>query len=1037
MIAWFARNGVAANLLLLAIVGAGLWTLSERLILEVFPEFESDVVQISLSYRGGTPSEIEEGMLVKIEEAIQDLEGIEELRSSAGEGTGSVSVEVESRYDPRVLLDDIKNRVDAISTFPDEAERPVYAVAKRRREVIAVVVSGEVPERVLRGLGERVRDDLTALPGISQVDLVEVRPYEISVELSREQLRAHGLTFEQVAQAVRRSSLDLPAGTLKTSGGEVRLRTVGQGYVGEDFRELVVIKREDGTKVTLGELADVHDGFEEEPVEATFNGEPCVMLEVYRVGDQNAIELADSVKAYLERAQPTFPPGVTLSYWRDRSSIITKRLTTLLTSALQGGFLVLLLLGMTLRPTIAGWVCVGIPVSFLGALAVLPFLGVTINILSLFAFILVLGIVVDDAIVTGENIYTHLRAGRDPTEAAIVGTQEVVVPVVFGVLTTMVAFVPIALLGGRRGPIFAQIPLIVIPVLAFSLVESKLVLPAHLRHVRLDKGDGRLVQLQQRLADGLENFALRAYKPFLTRALKHRGLTAAIAAAAVMIGFSAVLSGHVRFVFFPRVASETATGSLVMPEGTPFAVTRELIGRMADAAERLRLRHVDPETGESVIENVLATAGSAGSTRGQSHVGRVMFEIVSPEDRSLTISSSELVREWREEIGPLPGAKEVAFRAEIGRASNPIEVELAGHDLETLRRVSEQLKLELADYGGVFDITDSFDAGKLEVRLKLKPEAETLDLDLQSLARQVRQGFFGAEAQRIQRGRDDLRVMVRYAGEERTSLGHLEDMRVRTASGVEVPFSEVAEVELGRGFSTIQRVDRRRTVSVIADVNKQTADLTAIYADLQRVIDEVERTTPGVSARLAGEAEEQRDSFGGLGAGMLLVLAVIYALLAIAFRSYTQPLAVMCVIPTGWVGALLGHLALGMSLSIFSLMGMLALTGVVVNDSLVMVEFINRRTREGMPLFEAARVSGVSRFRPILLTSLTTVAGLVPLIFFERSTQAQFLIPMAVSLAAGVLFATFVTLLVLPVAVLLIDDGVRRTRELLGGGSTD
>ncbi|MEZ6185803.1 MAG: efflux RND transporter permease subunit, partial [Planctomycetota bacterium] len=502
-------------------------------------------------------------------------------------------------------------------------------------------------------------------------------------------------------------------------------------------------------------------------------------------------------------------------------------------------------------------------------------------------------------------------------------------------------------------------------------------------------------------------------------------MTASVALVAVAIGVSSVASGHMRFVFFPRVDSEVARGSLAMPEGTPFAVTQEYVRRMSAAAERLRQRHVDPESGESVIRHVLATAGSAGSDRGQSHLGRVMFEIVSPEDRSSTITSAELVREWRQEIGPLPGAKEVNFRAEIGRSSNPIELRLAGHDLEALRRVSERLKLRLADYPGVFDITDSFDAGKLEVRMRLKPEAETLDLDLQSLASQVREGFFGAEAQRIQRGRDDLRVMVRYADEERSSLGYLEDMRVRTASGDEVPFAVVADVELGRGFSTIQRIDRRRTVNVIADVNKDTADVTAIYADLARVLEEVERDEPTVSASLAGEAEEQADSFGGLFAGLLLVLCVTYALLAVAFRSYAQPLAVMCVIPTGWVGALLGHVILGMTLSIFSLMGMLALTGVVVNDSLVMVEFINRRRREGVPLFEAARISGVARFRPILLTSLTTVAGLVPLIFFERSTQAQFLIPMAVSLAFGVLFATCVTLLVLPVAVLLLEDAVR------------
>lgn len=1036
MIAWFAKNGVAANLLMVSIVVAGLWSVSNRLILEVFPEFQTDVIEIQLSYRGGTPAEVEEGLVVKVEEAIQDLEGIEELRSTASEGSGVVEVEVAQGYDARELLDDVKNRVDAISTFPVDSERPVYGIGRRRREVIAVALSGDLPESELRALGERVRDDLSALPQVSQVDLTQVRPYEISIELSQAALQRHGLSFDDVVVAVRRSSLDLPAGTLRTAGGELRLRTVSQGYVGEDFRELVVVKRDDGSRVTLGEVAEINDGFEQEQIEARFDGQPAVVIEVYRVGDQNAIEMAASIRGYVADAQQELPPGVTLTCWRDRSVIIEKRLATLGASALQGGLLVLLLLGLFLRPTVAAWVCLGIPVSFLGALAVMPELGVTINIMSVFAFILVLGIVVDDAIVTGENIYTHLRAGEDPTQAAIEGTREVAIPVVFGVITTVVAFLPIMMLGGRRGPVFAQIPLIVIPVLLFSLLESKLVLPSHLKHVRLGAEGGPLSRVQAWIANGLERFAQRIYRPALVAVLERRYLTVAVATAILLAASAGVLAGHVRFVFFPRVQSEVARGTLEMPDGTSFAVTREYVGRMARAAEELRAEQIDPHTGESVIKGILATAGSTGSGRPQPNMGRVMFEIVPPEDRSLQISSNELVQAWRKKIGPLPGASEVTYRAEIGRSRDPIEVELAGQDPDQLRAAAATVQDRLAEYPGVFDIGDSFDDGKLEVRMRLRPEAETLDLDLADLAGQVRQGFFGAEAQRIQRGRDDLRVMVRYAEAERSSLGYLEDMRVRTRGGVEVPFREVAEVEVARGSTSIRREDRRRVSTVTADVDKDAADLTAIYADLGQLLDEVERAHPGLDASLAGEAEEQRDSFGGLQAGILLVLVVCYALLAIVFRSYTQPLAVMCVIPSGWVGALAGHLIMGLSLSIFSVLGMLALTGVVVNDSLVMVDFVNRRRAAGAPLWEAVRESGVARFRAILLTSLTTFAGLVPLMFFEQSTQAQFLIPMAVSLAFGVLFATVVTLFLLPVACLVLDDLTRGVRAAWGPSAT-
>ena len=658
----------------------------------------------------------------------------------------------------------------------------------------------------------------------------------------------------------------------------------------------------------------------------------------------------------------------------------------------------------------------------MGALALMPVTGVTINIISLFAFILVLGVVVDDAIVTGENIYTHMKRGVPPDRAVVQGTHEVAVPVTFGILTTVAAFIPLLVVEGFRGKLFAQIPAIVIPVLLFSLVESKLILPAHLRHVNVNQTPNWLMRVQQFVANGLEAGIRVIYQPTLAWALRYRYLTLSLFIGAAVIVVAIVMSGKVKFIFFPRVQSETARGTLIMPPGTPFESTRRLIQRMADAAEKIREKHRDPHTGESVVRNILATSGSTGgSGPGMSHIGRVKFEITSPEERTVEVTSSQLVREWRRMIGAVPGAEALTFRAEIGHGRSPIDVQLAGPDFEQLAAMAEKVKEQLGGYPGVFDVGDSFEVGKQEVRLAIKPEAELLGLSSSTLARQVRQGFFGEQAQRIQRGRDDLRVMVRYPLSERRSLSNLETMRIRTPSGVEVPFSDVASATLGRGYSVIKRLDRQRVVNVTADINKETADIEAIKRDLDAYLNSLRGEFPDVRFSLEGEAREQRKSFGSLRVGLAFVLFVIYALLAIPFKSYLQPLIVMSAIPFGIVGAILGHMLLGMNLSILSIMGMLALSGVVVNDSLVLVDYVNRRRREGETNIDAARIAGVARFRAVLLTSLTTFAGLMPLIF-EKSTQAQCLIPMAVSLGFGILFATFITLLLVPINYMILED---------------
>ena len=1016
MIAWFARNPVGANLLMVLILGGGLYSLSNRIPLEVFPEIELDMVSIRVSYPGATPSEVEEGLSIRIEEAIQDLEGIEQLLSRSSEASAVVNVEVAQGYDSRQLMADINSRIDAINTLPATAERPVVSISQHKREVISVVLYGERQELELRRLAEQVRDDLSALPDVTQVVIDSQRDYEIAIEVPEHVLREYGLSLAQVAESVGRGSLDLSAGNIRTQGADILIRTKGQAYTAEQFRRIVVFSDNAGSRIELGDIARIHDGFEEDPVRIRFDGQPAMAVDVYRVGQQSSIVIADQVREYIERQQSLLPKGVSIAYWRDRSKIVKARLQTLNKSAIQGGFLVILLLALFLRPQVAFWVCVGIPISFMGGFMLMPEIGVTLNLISLFAFILVLGIVVDDAIVTGENIYTHFTRTGDAERSVIEGTQEVAVPVTFGVLTTVAAFIPLMMIGGSRGAIFEQIPFIVIPVLLFSLVESKLILPAHLRHMKAPNSRHSLTRAQQSVARGLERFIKGVYSPVLSKVLAYRYLSLALMFGLTLVVLSTVAGGWTRFIFFPKVQSEIATAALTMPSGTPFAVTDHHVERITLAAQSIQDQYRDPDTGESVVTHILSGSGAGGAHRGQ-----VRFEIVAPEHRTLNVTSSELVREWREKIGSIPGAETLTYRAELGRSGDPIDVRLNGQDLQQLGALAAQVKQRMRSYPNLFDVADSLSDGKQELQLELKPAAQMLGLDLTDLAQQVRQAFFGFEVQRLLRGRDEVKVLVRYPASERQSLDTLDRMMIRTAQGVEVPFAEVANLKPGRSPAAINRVDRVRTVSVTADANKELADLEAIKRDLEAFLSEQIENYPGVVYSFEGEAKEQRDSFQGLLWGGVFVLFVIFALLAIPFGSYAQPLIVMSVIPFGVVGAIIGHWLMGMSLTIMSAMGMLALSGVVVNDSLVLVDFVNRMRASGMPLQEAVRMAGAARFRAVMLTSLTTFCGLMPLIF-EKSTQAQFLIPMAVSLGFGILFATLITLFIVPVNYLVLED---------------
>lgn len=1020
MIAWFTKNHVAANLLLISIVFAGLFSLTTQIPLEVFPSFETDRISVSVSLRGSTPEDVEQGVTIRIEESVQDLEGIKQISSRSSEGSASVSIEVESGYDPRELLADIKSRVDAINTFPVDAEKPVVALAERKREVIAVTVASDYGEKETREYAEQVRDQLLRLPSVTQVELSGVRDYELAIEVSQDTLRQYSLSLSDISRAISNSSSDISAGNLKTEGGDVLIRSKGQAYCKDEFAQVVVKHQSDGTIIRLGDIAKISDDFEETPVRTRFNGKQAAFIDVYRIGPQSAITVADEVKEFIENQQTNLPMGFELSYWDDDSELVKSRIATLTTNALQGGILVLALLTLFLRPAIAFWVFIGIPVSFMGAFLAMPLFGVTLNIMSLFGFILVLGIVVDDAIVTGENVYTHLKTAESGEQAAIRGTQEVATPVTFGVLTTVAAFLPLAFIEGGRGALFAQIPVVVIPVLLFSLIESKFVLPAHLKYIKLrhQKGEpSKFDKFQQRFADGFEHAILKYYQPILNLALRHKLATVSLFVGIFLIILTMITSGWTKFIFFPRIPSETVRVNLTLPTGTPFEVTNKYVIDMSDKARQLQDKYRDEETGESVILNILATTGGRG---GASNSGSVRFEITPAESRDSDIGSRELASEWRDLIGIIPGAESLTFRAEIGRSSDPIDVQLTATSLTTLQEVADHVKARLATYPTVFDIADSMSDGKEELQIELTEQGLALGLNRVDVSQQVRNSFFGAQAQRIQRGRDDVRVMVRLPIEERRSVADLKDILINLPDGGTVPLSHVAKLVPGQSPSSINRIDRYRTLNVTADIEKENTNMTVLQADLKIYLDELVQQYPGVSHSLEGEAKEQRESFGSLAWALVFVFFIIYGLLAIPFKSYLQPLIVMSVIPFGMIGAVIGHWIMGMELTIMSLLGMLALIGVVVNDSLVLVDFINKKRSEGGDLLEAVKMAGASRFRPVMLTSLTTFIGLMPLLF-EKATQAQFLIPMAVSLGFGIIFATFITLLLVPVNYLLME----------------
>ena len=1037
IIEWFAVNRVAANLLAAFILLAGFLAIP-KIKQEVFPEFDSDWVLIEVPYPGAAPEETEEGICARVEQSVQGLQGVKQMVSTAAEGVGIVAIELLPHTDGQKFLDEAKAKVDAIDTFPEDSDKPIISEIIIRKQVINVAVNGEVGEVALKRAGERVRDELLARPGITQVELVNVRPYEVSIELREEDLRRYDLTFDEVATAVRESSLNLPGGTLKTTGGDILLRAKAQAYGQIDFESLPLRTHPNGSRLTLGEVARVVDGFAEVDSHARFDGQPSALVRVFRVGDQSALEVSRIVKNYVATAEPNMPVGITLETWQDDSSYLRSRLDLLLRNGRAGLVLVFFILALFLRFRLAMWVTFGIPISFLGTLWLMPAMDASISLITLFAFIVVLGIVVDDAIVLGENIYTHQEKYGAGIKSTISGALEVGRPVIFGVLTTVAAFYPLLAIEGNTGKILRYIPLIVMPTLLFSLVECLFILPAHLRNlpdVKKEKQPGLWSRFQSVFAGGVERFILKIYQPFLENCLRWRYLTLSVGVTALFLTLAGYAGGHFKFIFLPPVEGDNVAAWVSFPRGTPVEVTEKAVRRLEDAAKQLRLEiTANGNDGTNAILHSLASIGQqpfrteaemAGGNYDAnhfgSHKGEVHLEVAPSEER--TITSQGMADRWRELAGDFSGATEVGFSASIFSAGKPINIRLSGPSLAALKAATEELKLRLKSYPGVQDISDTFRAGKRELKIKLKPEAELLGLRQADLARQVRQAFYGEEAQRIQRNRDDLKVMVRYPTNRRRSLHDLHDLRIHTRDGFRVPFIEVADTVEGRGYASIRRVDGRRSVNVTADVDITRIEPNKLITSLEeKDLPELAAEFPGLQHSFQGARQEQELTLNSMYRAFLVAMVMIYALLAIPFGSYIQPFIVMAAIPFGLIGAVLGHLIMGMELTVLSMFGVVALTGVVVNDSLVMVDFVNRNRPKHDKLIDAVRVSGVARFRAILLTSLTTFAGLTPLVFFEKSVQAQFLIPMAVSIGFGVMFATLVTLVLVPSLYMILED---------------
>ncbi|MEC8555366.1 MAG: efflux RND transporter permease subunit [Planctomycetota bacterium] len=1029
MIRWFTNNGIAANFLMLGILVAGVFTAIYRVPLEVTPALSWNTVMITMPYRGGTAKDVEQAILIPIEEALEGVKGIDRLNADGSRGEARFHLVAKPGVDLRALLDDVKGRVDTINTFPSETERPRIFIPDSTSyfEVLNIAVTGDLSRHELGNVARKVYEDVIQIDGISRAEIQGNSKQEIAIEADAEKLQSYGLSFQDLADAIRRFSIDLPAGAIDSDSGTFIVRTRGQAYSAGEF-ENVPIRSVDGSELLVGDVATVKDWFEDSDKRVEFNGRPAMFIEIMRTGNESAIDISNKVHEYVRNSKALFPDGIELFVWDDESRSIRGRLSTLMWSMLQGSLLVMIVLGLFLRPALAFWIVIGIPVGFAGGILFMPYMGVTANVMSLFGFIIVLGIVVDDAIVTGENVYSKIKEGMPPAEAAIEGTHEVATPVTFGALTTMVAFIPLLFFDGTWGDFARQIPPIVAPVLLFSLIESKFILPAHLKHLRLKKRRGFLSRMQTSVSGGLELFIERIYRPSLEIAVSNRAAVIAsfCAVALGMVGYC--WGGRLGFVSFPSVDRQRITAMLDLPDNTQLATTAKYMDRLQWAIEQLRDEFVDPGTGQSLIQNVSRTVGarSPGRSYDKSR-GYLSVEILSPDLRSEPgPKNNEIANRLKELVGEIPEATSFRIYAESNLDKGDdnddefLNLELRGPASPQKAEVAQQIKKMLEGYEGIRDAWARVNYGQDELELSLKPRAAELGLTQAMLAQQIRQAFFGEEAQRLQRGVEDIRVMVRLPKEQRESLHTLEQLKITTPRGANVPLQTVARIDFTKAPSFVERNDGAEVIRCGAQGIDETVDLVAISKAIAPKLDKLCNDN-NLTYQYTGYVAEAEDAQRQTLIGAVLLLFTLYGMLSIPLKSLVQPFFVMLAVPFAIIGALLGHIFMDLTPSYLSVFGMLALAGIAVNDTLVMVDYVNRRRSKGASLRNAALEAGEKRFRPIMLTSVTTFMGLLPLMM-ERSLQAQFLIPMAVSLAFGVLFATIVTLYLIPCSLLLAQD---------------
>ncbi len=1020
-ISWMARNPVASNIIMLILIIGGVLQ-ARRVKQEFLPSATLDMVSISVPYPGASPEEVEQAIVLAVEEAVRGLDGVEEVTASAGEGGGSVTVEVMPGYDLSRMSQDIQGEIDRITTFPEDAEEPIISVSSMRREVMSVVVSADTADTVLREVTEQVRDSLIQSPGITQVELSNVRALEISIEIPQDVLRSYNLTIRDVADIISRSSVEIPSGGMKTTSGEILVRVRDRRDYGEEFGKIPLITGADGTQVLLEDVATIRDSFRDSDKFTFFNGKPALMMRVYRIGKETPLTIEKSVLEVLDNLEATFPEGIETIIWNSRADMFRQRMNLLIRNGALGLILVFFVLGFFLEMRLAFWVMLGIPISFLGTLLLMPVMGVSISMVSMFAFILALGIVVDDAIVVGENIYHNHQDGMPFLRAAVVGARQIAMPVTFSILTNIVAFMPLYFVPGVMGQIFRAIPLVVCSTFVISLVEAMFVLPAHLAHQKDLKNPGVIHRVQQRFGQAFMRFVREKYGPFLDLTLRRRYLTVAIGLFVLIITISYVKSGRMGFQLFPSVESDVALCSFKLPYGAPVAKTREVHDRIIAAGNAL-VKEIEAETGAAQIKGCISQIGAASrGTAGGGHSGSVTFDLVESDVRP--ISTADFVRRWRKITGQLVGVDTARFRDDSGGpggGSDALTVELSHRDIDVLEKASADLAEVLSEYSIVSDIDDGFTPGKPQIDFTLKSEGRSLGLTSVGVARQVRNAYYGAEAIRQQRGRNEIKVMMRLPEAERATEFSLESMIIRTPAGTEVPLREVVKMKRGRAYTTINRRNGRRTVTVSANVTPKSKAALVIADMTSEMLPRLIQKHPGLSFSFQGRQADQRDSMRGLIQGLLGAILLIYVILAIPFKSYSQPLIIMVSIPFGIVGAVIGHLIMGYSMSVISIFGIVALSGVVVNDSLVLIDFFNKKRGEGMGVHDAIMTAGVQRFRPIILTTLTTFGGLLPMIF-ETSRQARFLIPMAISLGFGILFATGITLLLIPSLTMILED---------------